>query len=82
MCHLYPYNNVKLLRKFFFTLIQNTTIAAARNHKFHGRGSFHRENGTPLMDAATWQRRQTNEQTDRQTDGQQHRVKPRFAAGA
>jgi len=21
MCHLYPYNNVKLLRKFFFTLI-------------------------------------------------------------
>jgi len=24
MCHLYPYNNVKLLRKFFFTL--NITI--------------------------------------------------------
>jgi len=23
MCHLYPYNNVKLLRKFFFTLINS-----------------------------------------------------------
>jgi len=29
MCHLYPYNNVKLLQKFFFTLIFAVLLVVA-----------------------------------------------------
>ena len=29
MCHLYPYNNVKLLRKFFFTLMFAVLLVGA-----------------------------------------------------
>jgi len=29
MCHLYPYNNVKLLQKFFFTLIRHSNVIAS-----------------------------------------------------
>ena len=34
MCHLYPYNNVKLLRKFFFTLIRQSNVLAWGTKKF------------------------------------------------
>jgi len=39
MCHLYPYNNVKLLRKFFFTLIFIiiTTLIIITHSLFHSK---------------------------------------------
>jgi len=35
MCHLYPYNNVKLLRKFFYI---NTSIHSLKNKTFNAYG--------------------------------------------
>jgi len=61
-------------------------VSPRRNHKFHAEFFMGEETyGTPSVAVAIRsmrQRRQTNTRTDRQTDGQHHRVKPRFAAGA
>jgi len=40
MCHLYPYNNVKLLRKFFYINLYSAHFCSTHKALWHGSHSF------------------------------------------